>query len=109
MSHGRPVNPVERINVDHADDPLAAARALGGPPDATSALADHDTDAEPNHVRTAAPHRRPRWVKVSGMVVGVLVLALVILRLTGVGQGAGGHGPGMHGGGTPPPNATETQ
>ncbi len=56
------------------------------------------------------PPSTPRWVKVSGIIVGVLVLVFVILQLTGVGPGAGGHGPGMHGGGggdTPPASVTE--
>lgn len=35
----------------------------------------------------------PRWVKVSGIVVAVLVLLVVILVFTGVG---GPHGPGRH-------------
>jgi hypothetical protein len=34
----------------------------------------------------------PRWVKVSGIVVLAVVLALVVVLLTG----AGGHGPGRH-------------
>jgi hypothetical protein len=35
----------------------------------------------------------PRWVKLSGIVIGVLVLLVVIMVLTGVG---GPHGPGRH-------------
>ena len=35
----------------------------------------------------------PRWVKVSGIVVGVLTLLAVIVMLAGVG---GQHGPGRH-------------
>ncbi|WP_346534138.1 hypothetical protein [Micromonospora sp. DPT] len=35
----------------------------------------------------------PRWVKVVGIVVGVLVLLLALAQLTGV---AGDHGPGRH-------------
>ena len=35
----------------------------------------------------------PRWVKVSGIVVGVLVLLVVIIVFTGIG---GPHGPGRH-------------
>ncbi len=35
----------------------------------------------------------PRWVKVSGIVVGVLVLLVVIMVFTGVG---GPHGPSRH-------------
>ncbi|SMD25170.1 hypothetical protein [Kibdelosporangium aridum] len=35
----------------------------------------------------------PRWVKWSVIVVGVLVLIVVVLQLTGLG---GQHGPGQH-------------
>ena len=40
---------------------------------------------------------RPRWVTVTFIVVGALVLLFVILKITGLGPGGGGHGPGMHG------------
>ena len=36
----------------------------------------------------------PRWVKVSGVVFGVLVVLLIVLGLTGL---LGGHGPWQHG------------
>lgn len=45
------------------------------------------------HADDGTPPRMPRWVKVSALVVGLLVLLFVILRLTGVG---GEHGPGRH-------------
>jgi hypothetical protein len=51
------------------------------------------------------PYSTPRWVKVSGIIVIVLVLLVGIMLLTGVG---GDHGPGRHlppggaGGYTPP-------
>jgi hypothetical protein len=35
----------------------------------------------------------PRWVKLSAVVVGVVVLAFVMLHLLG---GSGEHGPGRH-------------
>ena len=35
----------------------------------------------------------PRWVKIAGIVVGVLLLVFLVLQLTGV---AGQHGPGRH-------------
>lgn len=35
----------------------------------------------------------PQWVKVAGIIAGVLVLLFVLLQLAGVG---GGHGPGRH-------------
>jgi plastocyanin len=46
------------------------------------------------------PPGMPRWVKVSGIIIGALVLLFVILRVTGVG---GEHGPGMHGPGAQAP------
>jgi hypothetical protein len=39
------------------------------------------------------PPSAPRWVKVSGIIVIILVLLFVILKLTGIG---GNHGPGRH-------------
>jgi hypothetical protein len=79
------------------------------------------TDADPE----TGPARRlttgtPRWVKVSGIIALALVVAFVVLKLTGVG---GSHGPGRHtpGGDTtpagdtsrghtgPPPGVTHTQ
>lgn len=56
-----------------------------------------------------SPPRMPRWVKVFGIVIGVLVL-LSVLRFTGLGPihggghgGGGGHAPGH---GTPPASLT---
>jgi len=43
---------------------------------------------------TSTPPRMPRWVKLFGVSVLVLVLLAVILMV--VGGGAGGHGPGRH-------------
>ena len=40
-----------------------------------------------------APPGTPRWVKVTAIVVGLLILVVVVLQLTGV---AGEHDPGMH-------------
>jgi hypothetical protein len=34
----------------------------------------------------------PRWVKISGIIAGLLVLLVVVLLLAGGGQ----HGPGRH-------------
>ena len=39
------------------------------------------------------PPRMPRWVKVSAIVVGLLLLVFLVLHLTGV---AGQPGPGRH-------------
>lgn len=39
----------------------------------------------------ATPPPRPRWVKVSAIVVGIVLAALVVLAL------AGDHGPSRHG------------
>ncbi|MFI9585927.1 hypothetical protein ACIHCQ_29730 [Streptomyces sp. NPDC052236] len=55
-----------------------------------------------------APPRAPRWVKVSAIVVGVLILLVLITKLTGLG---GDHGPGRHmgAGGTGSAGVTEIQ
>ena len=42
------------------------------------------------------PPPRPRWVKVSVILAGVLILLVVVLLLVG-----GDHGPGRHLGGGP--------
>ena len=39
------------------------------------------------------PPGMPRWVKVTAIVVGVLILVFLVLQLTGI---AGDHGPGRH-------------
>ena len=44
------------------------------------------------------PPRRPRWVTVAAVVVGLLVLLFVVLQVTGI---AGEHGPGRHLSGLP--------
>jgi hypothetical protein len=50
-------------------------------------------DAESGHdTARGAPPGVPRWVKVSGIVVAILILALVAVMLIG-----GDHGPGRHG------------
>ena len=48
-----------------------------------------DTDDEPGRGSATST---PRWVKVFGTVILVLVLLFVIVMFTGVG----GHGPGRH-------------
>jgi hypothetical protein len=56
-----------------------------------------DTGVEPDRQSTSG---LPRWVKVSGIIVGVVVLLGIVLALTGVigGQhGPGQFGPGQHG------------
>lgn len=40
-----------------------------------------------------SPPRTPRWVKLFGIIVLLLILAFVIVKLIGVG---GDHGPGRH-------------
>ena len=52
-----------------------------------------DTRSEPD--REAKPGM-PRWVKLSGIIVGALVVLVIILALTG---GPGRHGPSRHTGG----------
>ena len=39
------------------------------------------------------PPRVPRWVKVTAIVIGALIVVLVALQLAGIGPG---HGPGLH-------------
>ena len=58
---------------------------MSDPPRHTNAETGHDTDR-------GAPPGVPRWVKVSGIIVAILVLALVAVMLIG-----GDHGPGRHG------------
>lgn len=41
----------------------------------------------------AGPPAMPRWVKVSSIAIGGLLLLFLILKLTGLG---GEHGPGLH-------------
>jgi hypothetical protein len=50
-----------------------------------------DEQPEPQVDEPAGP---PRWVKVTGVVVAVVVLLFVVLHLI---TGGGGHGPGRHG------------
>ena len=61
-------------------------------------MADDPSQPRPRETGDTPP-RMPRWVKVSGIVVIVLVLLVVVLQLTGVigdGHGPGRHGPGRH-------------
>jgi hypothetical protein len=46
-----------------------------------------ETDAE----RSVAPPERPRWVKISAVVVAVVIMLVLIILLVG-----GDHGPGRH-------------
>lgn len=65
--------------------------ATGSDPDADATYVESDRDST-----AVTPHRRPRWVKISLIVVLVLVALFVILQLTGVAP-EGGHGPNLHG------------
>lgn len=63
-----------------------------------------DTGVGPDR---GSPPRMPRWVKWSGIVIGVLILLFVSLQIAGVG---GEHGPGRHGlGGAQPPAAVTAE
>jgi hypothetical protein len=53
-----------------------------------------------------SPPQMPRWVRISGIVVGVLILLFLTLRLTGIG---GDHGPGRHLTGTDPVFSSSTE
>jgi cytochrome b561 len=54
-------------------------------------VTDPQHDAPPD--MGDVPPGMPRWVKVAAVVVGLLLLLLLVLQLTGI---AGEHGPGMH-------------
>jgi len=60
--------------------------------------------ADPPRSPDPKPHSTPRWVKVSGIIAAVVMVAIVILALAGGGE----HGPARHlpggdnGGHTPP-------
>ena len=56
-------------------------------------MAESPTSPEGSDLEQPSPPGMPRWVKVSGIVVGILVLVFLILQLTGI---AGQHGPGRH-------------
>ncbi|MFD8381812.1 hypothetical protein ACFV2X_25375 [Streptomyces sp. NPDC059679] len=61
-----------------------------------------DRDAQAGTGRAAHPGM-PGWLKVTGIVVGVLVLLTLIVMLTGLG---GDHGPGRHMGSSGQPSLT---
>ncbi|MFC4003000.1 hypothetical protein ACFS2C_13580 [Prauserella oleivorans] len=68
-----------------------------------------DTDVGSDRPSTSGtPPRVPRWVKVSAIVVGILVLLVVIVKFAGLG---GDHGPGRHlgAGDKPPASVTAVQ
>ncbi|MDT0278223.1 hypothetical protein [Blastococcus goldschmidtiae] len=52
-----------------------------------------------------SPPGMPRWVKISALAVGALVLLFLILQIAGIG---GEHGPGRHMSGSAPGSATTT-
>ena len=66
---------------------------------------DRPVDATDSEVQAqlAQPPGMPRWVKITLLVVGLLVLILIA---TAVFAAGGSHGPGMHGGlaDVPPPS-----
>lgn len=61
-----------------------------------------DADATPP-ADSGRPPGMPRWVKVSGIVILVLVAVLVVSKLAGIEHGPGRHpGSGANPGHTPP-------
>ena len=62
----------------------------------------HQDDAPARPDDAGSPPGMPRWVKVAALVVGLLILVVLILQLTGM---AGEHGPGMHSSAGPTPAA----
>ncbi len=64
------------------------------------------TGASPGEdAHQGSPPRMPRWVKMAGIIVGVLILVFLVLQLTGV---AGQHGPGRHFSGLGPQSASSS-
>jgi plastocyanin len=59
------------------------------PHESRDAVSKEDAGVKPEGGRTTGISR---WVKALGIVAGVLVLLVVILRVMGTGGGAGGHG-----------------
>ena len=82
----------------------AAPVPTGGPlPTATEDDMTYGNGTPGPQGADATPPGLPRWVKVGAIVVGLLVLVVLVLQLTGV---AGDHGPGMHSSaGSSPANA----
>ena len=56
----------------------------------------HDDGVRPAHDGDGPPGV-PRWVKLSGIAVAVLILLLIVVMLVSGGE----HGPGRHGSGAP--------
>lgn len=62
--------------------------------------ADDGPGGEPDRgLRSRTPPKAPRWVTVSAIIVGIVILLAVIVKLTGLG---GSHGPGLHSGASRP-------
>lgn len=60
--------------------------------------------AEPTPAHNSTPPKAPRWVKVSGLIVALVVVAVVlIMALAGGEHGPGRHLPGGDDGGHTPP------
>lgn len=56
--------------------------------------------SSPGEAEQPQPPATPRWVKIAGVVLALIVVAVLVKVL--FGGGVGGHGPGMHGSlGTP--------
>ena len=58
----------------------------------------------PSSLDTGDGTGKPRWVKVFGIIVLIVVLLVIVKFITGVGMDDGGHGPG---GQAPPASLTE--
>lgn len=68
------------------------------PPRYPDALSDSGADPD-----RGTPPGMPRWVKVSGLIVGVVVLALIAIMIIGGGD----HGPSRHATGDQPTERSE--
>lgn len=68
---------------------------------------DPEADSLSQDIDAPKPPATPRWVKVTGVVLALIVVAVVV-KLA-FGGGVGGHGPDRHGGmgsTSPLPNGT---
>jgi hypothetical protein len=62
----------------------------------TESTGDAEVDSPSQDIDAPKPPATPRWVKITGVVLALIVVAVVV-KLA-FGGGVGGHGPGMHGG-----------
>lgn len=87
------------ITLPMCDSMYRIMRASPATPIGHVAMTDSHQPTESDHGRPMdTPPGVPRWVKVTGIVVGLLFVVLVVVMLAG-----GNHGPGRHKIGAPTP------